>query len=512
MGKKDFEIVGAIDVGTHNLHLTIAQVHKNGKIVILEDLTKPTNIGSDAFTTGRIQNETIIDTLKALKGFAFVLREYKVKKVRAIAKSALREAENREYVLEHIRMKTGITVEIINNAQERFLMYKALRYQAQDLNLTNYRESGLIINIASGGTEVSIYHKGNLEFTEYIKIGVLRLHETLAELQHKTIDYAQVMEDYIDSKLSMLKPIMSKTPIKYFVGLGSECNTVFRLLEPGDDHYIRQETLTDLYERVRVMMDDQLMERYALSPREAETFLPAVIILHSFFKMTLSKGIYAPKVVLRHGILYDLADQLFDHFRQEEYQKDIISSVWYIANKYRADKLHSAQVAKLSLTVFDQTKKLHKLGERERLYLEIAAILHNIGYFVNFSDHDNLSYALILRQNIMGLANEELDLIAQIVRYHDHEEPGLHHQAYQILSFRDKITVSKLAAILKLSNSLDVSQGQKIQGVKIVFSENILNFYLKTKHNILLEEWTFSQKASFFEEVLGVRPQTRIKK
>lgn len=511
MGKKAFDIVGAIDVGSHYLHMTIAQVNENGQVIILEDLTKPTNIGIDTFTLGRIATSTMRDTVEALKGFALVLRDYKVKIYKAIATSAFREAENREYVLEQIRLKTGLSVEVINSAQERFFMYKALRYQSPELKLTHPEESALIINIASGGVEVSIYDRGSLKLTEYVKIGALRLRETLADLQNKTTNFSQVMEEYIDSKLSLIKPMINNTTIKYFIGLGSELNTIFRLIRRNDLHIMDSEDITNLYEKVRVMLDEQLRDTFDLHPRQIETFLPSVIILNSFLKMTKTKRVYIPMVELRQGILEDLSDRIYDHPRRVEYMKDIVSSVWYIAKKYGVDRQHSSQVAKLALSIFDQTKKLHKLGEMERLYLQIAAILHTIGYFVSFSDHHFFSYELIKKQNIMGLANAELDLIANIILYHEGEVPRQSHRNYQGLIVEAKITVSKLAAILKLADSLDISRGKKIEKVEIIFAGEELQFKLSAKQNILLEEWSFAQRMIFFEEVMGMRPRIKRK-
>lgn len=511
MGKKAFDIIGAIDVGTQNLHLTIAQVNENGDIIALEDLIKPTTIGSDAFTMGRITISTMRETVDVLKGFVLILKDYKVKTYKAISTSAFREAENREYVLEHIRLKSGISVEVVNSAQERFYMYKALRYQSPELSLINSEESGLVVNIASGGVEVSIYDQGSLKLTEYLKIGALRLHETLAELQNKTTDFSQVMEEYIDSKLSLLKPMINNANIKYFVGLGTEINTIFRLCGRSSEPFADKEDITILHEKVRGMLNEQLMDTFALTARQVETFLPSVIILNSFLKMTKTKRVYVPMVTLRQGILYDLADQKYLLSRREEFQKDIISSVWYIAKKYGVDKYHSSQVAKLALEIFDQTRKLHKLGERERLYLQIAAILHTIGYFVNFSEHNILSSELIKKQNIMGLDNYELDIIANIVLYHKEEVPRQHHLYYQSLPYEKKITVSKLSAILKLADSLDISRGKKIEQLQISFTGDELSFKLNAKKSTLLEEWEFAQGSLFFEEVMGVQPQVKHK-
>lgn len=510
MGKNHYKVVGAIDVGSNYLHMSIAQINEeDGSVTVLEDLTKPTTIGRDTFTVRRVMASTIRDTVDILKGFSHVLKDYKVKIYKAISTSGIREAENRDYVLEHIRLKTGINVEVINNAQEKFYLYKALRYHSPNLDLINSDRSILIVNIATGGVEVSIYDKGNLKLTEYLKIGALRLRETLAELQRKTTDFSKVMEEYIDSKVSLLKPIIKNADIQQFVGLGNELKMIYQLCSKQDEHFFEIEDLAVIYDKAYGMLEEQIVNTFSLSVKQAETFLPSILILNSFVKMIKTKRVYVPPVVLRHGLLSDIADQLYETPRRQESINDIISSVWYIAKKFGVDKRHASHVEKMALSIFDQIKKLHRLGERDRLYLQIASIIHAIGYFVNFSDPDIIAYELILKQSIVGLADNEMMIIANIVRYHEMELPSFLHPNYYVLSYEEKIKVTKLAAILKLADSMDVSRGKKIEQVNITLSGDDLYFKLTTKHDILLEEWAFVQGSVFFEEVMGVRPMLK---
>ena len=510
MAKNKFQTVAVIDVGTNNLKMTVVQVYENGKIVILEDLVKPTMIGSDAFSAGRISVSTMHEALGSLKGFSHVLKEYKIKTVRAVSTSALREAENREYILDHILMHTGIEVEVINSSQEQFYLYKALRYQSPWLGLS--KESSLVVNIASGGVEFSIYELGNLKLMDYINIGALRLYEMLSGMENKTADYSRVMEEFVHSRLSFLIPHIRNADIRHFVGIGSEINTVAGLCRPSRDQTVSAKNFSALYSRVRGMTKEQLMETYDLTARQVEILFPTVIILNAFLSLTSCKLIYVPEIELRHGIIYDLADGLFSHPRQEEFQKDIISSVWYIANKYGLEKQHASVVAKMALSIFDQTARYHRLASRERQYLQIAAILHTIAYFVNYSEQNALSYELMRRQNIMGLSDNELDIIANIVYYHGAEVPRQHHTHYQNLTDKDKIVVSKLTAILKLADSLNISRSDAIKQIEISRQGATLVFSASTKEYLPLEEWAFSQKAYFFEEVFGVMPQLKCRR
>ncbi|WP_333861776.1 Ppx/GppA phosphatase family protein [Clostridium sp.] len=507
------ELIAVIDVGSNYLRMSIAQVDKKVNIKVLENVIKPTQNGRDTFISGRISINTIHETCATLKGFVNLMKDYNVKYYKAVSTSGIREAENKQYVLEKIRLRVGIDVQAITAAEERFFMLKAIRRYFLKSELKILKNT-LIVDVTSGGLEMLIYKENQLKFVEYEKLGALRLKENLWELEKETLYFSKVMEQHIESKLYLLRDIISKYKTNYFIGLGGELKTVFKIIESLNKSkdgsinkdFILKENFLKLYHNIKDMSGDELMFTYNLSKKETELLMPSISIFYYFFKITNSNKIYVPKISLWQGILYDLVDELLDTRGKEEYFQDIISSVWYIGNKYGINKPHAAFVEKISLSIFDQTYKLHKLGHKERMYLQVASILHDTGNIINNEYHHIHSYNIIKSQNILGFSNKEIDLIAHIVRYHSYEIPMRAHNSYQILDDKSKIVVSTLAAILKLAECLDSSHLQKIKKLKLALSGEILFFNLESEDEIILEEWNFKKNIDFFEEVVGVRP------
>ncbi len=505
-----WKIIAAIDVGANYLRMTIGEINTQGEVKILEDVVKPTKIGKDTFSLTRISVQTIHETCDDLKGFVRLMKDYKIKYYKAVATSGIREAKNKQYVLEQIRLRTGLNIKSINIAEEQFFMLKAVSNHLSLIDIKKSEQS-LIVNITSGAVETAIYEDGKLKFTEHVKVGSLKIREALSDLETKTIEFSETMEQYIESKIYALKSRIQKFEIYHFLGLGGELNTICGIIRKKKgiskkDYFIKKEELLELTKEIGDMDNFQIKTTFGLSNQTAELLLPSILIFYCFLKITKAKGIQIPKLSLRQGILYDLSDEILNIPRKKELINDIISSVWYIGEKYQIDKEHAFFVEKFSLEIFDHTKKLHKLGDRERLYLQVAAILHDVGNFISANNHNLHSYNVIRAQSIIGFSDIELELIANAARYHSEAIPTEVHKNYRYLSDENKMVVSTLAAILKLSEALDISHMQKIKELKLLGTKDNLFFNLRADSDLILEEWNFSRHVDFFEEVIGVKP------
>ncbi|NLN88131.1 MAG: hypothetical protein GX133_11130 [Syntrophomonadaceae bacterium] len=181
MKKASRQTAAAIDVGTNFVSMMIAEITPEGMVSPLEDVWKPTQIGRDTFSTGKIELSSTQELSKTLKSFVRLMKDYRVKHYQAVATTGIREAQNREYVLDQISLRTGLKVEVINNLQERFYEFKSMRDSISDLH-TMSEDGLLVVSLGMGGTEIFAFNAGSLQYTEYVKMGSLRLRELLADL------------------------------------------------------------------------------------------------------------------------------------------------------------------------------------------------------------------------------------------------------------------------------------------------------------------------------------------
>lgn len=507
--KTKHEILAGIDVGSYSTKMKIAEVDPEGGINTLESLRKIVNLGKDTFNTGLIRHEHVEDICDILKGFKKLISEYDADRYRIVATSALREADNRDYILDYIYMKTGFRINIISESEERFFTYNAIVDKLKDFSRLK-QEGVLIVDIGSGGVEITLFNEGSLVFTQHIKTGSLRLKEVLSDLERKTLNFPNLIGEFIESETDALNIFLKQNAIKNFLGTGSEIRIMHYLLERNrkeyDRSYINKDAFYRIYHQIIGKSSQQIMEHYKLDPENVETLVPAMMVYEKFLSLTQSDRLYTPTVSLCDGLIRHMVDKKYDIENKVLSDKDIISSVKKLGERFFYDNKHANQVEKVTLQLFDQLKRLHGYSKRERLLLQIAAILHDVGKYINVKSHNMLSHDIIMNSEILGLSKKDMLVTANIVKYHSLNMPSVEDPSYASLACDDRIMISKLAAFLKIADSLDKSHKQKITGLKITFNDRSLTLKAEASQDALLEEWEFENKSTLFTEVYGLEP------
>lgn len=501
------KLIAAIEVGMTELKFIICEINSLGGITILENLNMFSNIEKDIWTEQKITVNTIHHICKIINGFVNIMKDYDVKEYRAVATTGISKACNREYVLEQIKSKTGIYIEVINSSEERFLLYKDLYETIPDL-INLYEEGTIIVNIDCIGVNISAYSKSSLKFTEYIDLCSIKLNQALHGLEQYTLNYQKIIGEYIDSKISVFKNLITEMHVKNYIVLGEEAFIIHKLFKHKSDNesFITKKEILTLNNLIENMTIEQIIERFEFQRKKVQSVILSLITLTTIFNMTNAKGMLIPMILLPKGIICNMVDEEVYTIRKEFLLRDILDSSMYIANKFKIDESHIKYVERMAVHIFDNTKLLHKLKEREKLYLQIATILYEIGRYIGLYSSEKHSSDIIKSQNIIGLSNDEVSMIACIAKYQSNEVPSLLDEEYLRLNYENRIIVSKLCSILKLANSLDISRKQKINKYDVSFDSKYVYFRYKASRDIRLEQCSFESNAIFFEEVIGIKP------
>ena len=190
----------------------------------------------------------------------------------------------------------------------------------------------------------------------------------------------------------------------------------------------------------------------------------------------------------------------------------MISMVYQMAVHYESDMEHTKNVTRLSLAIFDGVRKISGLTPRDRLLLQMAGILHDCGKFVNMMYGTDNSYYLILNTEIIGISEDEKQIIANTIRFNSSVDVPDYSMVARQMSHVNYVRMLKMAAILGLANGMDRSHQQRIQDVRVTVSGSELQVIANTIYDITLEQGMIENRSHFFEQIYGLKPVLRQKR
>jgi len=518
---KKAPVAAVIDIGSNELRLHIAQAAKPmaekepDAVKYLEILSYPLSLGRDTFHVGQMSFDKVDKACEVIKNFLHVARGYGVRNVRTVAGTAMREAANVDYILDQIKIKTGVDVYVMDDLEEKRHIYKLLANYAEDF----LKKSAVIVYIGTGSMGVSLFMEGKMPRTWNIRVGSLRMGELFGELQEFTREFYRLMEEYLAGFTYKLRDELPEG-IRHFIVSGPEIELIAKLATPEASppfgvplFEVPREDFEGFYEKIKRKTTDRIAADFGLDGDRAESLLPAACIYQNLFGYTQAKVITASRMLPCDAILFEMLYPKRFAAIEKRFDKGTVLSAKELAVRHGANIPHSEQVRDFALMIFDKIKKLHGLGNRDKLLLIAAALLHDIGECINTLDHNKISYEMVRRSDLVGLTQAEHEIVALLCRYHSGDAAhDLNEPCYTSLDSGTKVKVSKLAAMLRLADSLDRSHTQKFIRVDVKLSENTLVITANTDANAALEQWSFREKGRFFAEVFGIKSILKIKK
>jgi exopolyphosphatase/guanosine-5'-triphosphate,3'-diphosphate pyrophosphatase len=263
------------------------------------------------------------------------------------------------------------------------------------------------------------------------------------------------------------------------------------------------EGLDALIETCQRQTADELARAHKLPFTDAETITPALLVCQVLLKSTRAKKMLVADVSMRDGLLLDMMRSTAGK-RGDAAYKEVIQSAQSVAQKYRVDTNHAEQSRRLALRLFDQLANEHRLGERHRLLLEVAAILHEVGTFVSSRAHHKHSYYLIANSEILGLTQGELAVVANVARYHRRSRPKPSHPEYTMLPREQRMIVNKLAALLRVADALDISRTQQIHDFQCRIDNNGLVISVSGGGDLTLERRSLAELGDMLLDIYGL--------
>jgi exopolyphosphatase/guanosine-5'-triphosphate,3'-diphosphate pyrophosphatase len=494
-------------MGASSIRLVVAEVEPDGSLRVLEDISRGVLLGKDTFTHARLGGATIEATLKALEGFRRVMDGYRVADYRAVATSAVREAGNSDSFLDRVRLRTGLEVEVIEGTEENRLTYVAVR-EALGEHEALRRGTALLVAVGGGSADISCLRQGEPVHSGTFALGSIRMRQNLAAWRGSHEQLIRLIRRHIHNVVEDIRQEMPLGEVEHFIALGSDVQfAAARIL--GEEEaaaelpVVPREDFLRFCDQVTGYDVEQLIERYRLPQVDAETLGPALMAYRELLAETRAERILVPDASLRRGLLLDMVHS--ERRGIEDFRRQVLSSAQALGERYRYDAAHARNVAHLAVRIFDELRGEHGLGDRERLLLEVAALLHDVGIYVNLRGHHKHSQYILSVSEVFGLSREDLLLVSNIARYHRRALPQKSHLPYMGLDRDTRLTVRKLAAILRVANALDADHLQKVTGVRLVREEDGWCLEAEGAGDLTMERLASTSRADLFQDTFGRR-------
>jgi exopolyphosphatase/guanosine-5'-triphosphate,3'-diphosphate pyrophosphatase len=503
----------AIEIGSYALEMKIYEISAKGAIREIDRVFHVIELGRDSYNYKKISFEIIDEVCDILYDFKNIMQSYAIEDYRVCATSAVREAANCQSILDRIRIRTGMNVDVLSNSELRYIFNKAVAFREKKFSEI-VSEGTVLVDVGSGSLQMTIYDQGKLITTQNLKLGSLRVRETFSKLNICASQYMDTLEEYVDIDLnSAIDMFFRNVKIKNMIATGDYVSYMFAEADMDIKHkeFITAEDYRKQYDRIvkKAMSDSK--EYIGGTKIPTEILIPSAVIYKKVLDITGADRIWLPKVKLCDGMVVEYARKSRKLKLTRNFLEDIISAAWVIAKRYEGDTAHLESVEKSALMVFDAMKKYHGLSERERLLLQIAAIVHDCGKYISILEPGQSCYNIIAGTEIIGLSHKERMMVANIARFNT-DDFEYEDVLLQEMDRESYMIILKLTAILRICNALDRTHKQKFGNLNISLNKKELIISTETFSNIAIEKGTFEGKAELFEEIYGIKPVLKVKR
>lgn len=500
--------LAAIDIGTNSFHLVIADVKSNGKFTVLSKDKEVVRLGEGMTDMKHLSASAIERAMGTLRRFMQLAQSMDAP-VRAVATSAVREALNQDALISRAQAELGLEIEVVSGFEEARLIYLGVM-QA----LPVYQKSVLLTDIGGGSTEFLVGRQGAVQYVNSLKIGAVRLSRRYfggGTIKARAVEECRA---YLAGALNPIARAVKDRPFDIAIGSsGTILNTASMILAARGEIVeadpnamaIRRDDLSAIVESV--LSAGTLARRRdipGIDPARADIIVAGVLILEQIFAQLKLKEMTTSVYALREGILLDTVQKQSGEDRSVDHLTDIRkASIYHLAESCHYEPRHAATVRRTALSLFDQLRALHGLGNAEREYLEAAAVLHDIGYHISHAQHHRHSYYLIRHSELLGFTDREIEIIANVARYHRKSHPKVKHEGFPRLGERDRQIVLALSALLRIADGLDRRHQDIFAAVTAQHGGDGVELRLALKRDTDpgIELWGAQRRKELFEEI-----------
>ncbi|MCW4000627.1 MAG: Ppx/GppA family phosphatase [Candidatus Bathyarchaeota archaeon] len=509
-------VVGFVDIGTNALRLLVVRINPNFSYTTISQEKEVVRLGEQEFKDGILKPEAMERAIFVCGKFADLARTYGASEIIAVGTSAIREAKNQEEFLQRLYRETGINVNVISGEDEAKLICLGV---SSGIDIGD--EKALFIDLGGGSTEIAIGDQYECSYVQSLQLGAIRLtSQFIGEGWRGPIkeEVYKKIKAYAADEIRAVKPRVLEYGVRLAYGssgtminLAEISNKLFKKSNSNGELVLTKKNLKKVATALCWLPLEDRRSVPAINPDRADIIIAGAAVIEAIMEEFGLEEIHISHRELRDGLLVEYLSN-FEGFRELQRTPMRDRSVLSLGRSCNFDEKHSETVAALALQLFDSAKQigLHDLGQREREMLGYAATLHDVGDFLSFNNHHQHSHYIISNAGLPGFDAHEIQIIANIARFHRKKLPSKKALKAEGLDEAGRLAVVVGSTFLRFAEKLDRSHCNLVKKAEFAREGKglvLLRFYSDT--DCSLEEWSVNQNRQAFFEAFDAELQAQ---
>jgi exopolyphosphatase/guanosine-5'-triphosphate,3'-diphosphate pyrophosphatase len=496
----------AVDIGSNSVRLKIARLSGRRLREIHED-REVTRLGEWVFRTGFLSPDAMAETIKVLRRFHRAVQDKGADTVRVVATSALRDARNSRAFLEWVRSTTGWPVEIISGVEEARLIHlglvSSLRVKVSPM---------LMIDLGGGSCELTVSSNGHIRDTVSLPLGAVRLTSEFFHHDPPRKSELRRLRGFVAREIGRISERISRARPKAVVAtsgtaasLAAVCQGLYKTSRPRATA-VSQSQMQRIAKMLSRMLIEERRKLSGVGPRRAEIIVAGAVVYAELLERCELRGFRYSPLGLRDGLLALMAAEYDRSTRSgKQLESERWDSIRAAVEHYRVDMSHVLQVRESAMRLFAALRSVHRLPPEYAEWLSAAAMLYEVGDYVNRNGRHRHSHYIIANSEILGYTPEQRRIIAAIARYLGKSRPTPGDGPMKVLLPADRESVPSASLLLRLARALNLGRSGAVQRARVQVhdGEVRLSLIAKPRASLDLELWAVEKEKSYFREIFG---------
>ena len=500
--------IASIDLGTNSFHAVIVDIMQDGSFRTIDKLKEMVLLAEKGIGD-RLSDAAIQRGIDALHKIKTLCDHQNTDKILAYATSAIREAENGGEFIQRVIDEIGLKINAIPGRVEAELIGLAVQHGVK-LPPT---QPVMMMDIGGGSVEFILGDRDKFYFLKSKKLGVARMTASFVDYDPISLNEIKALENHFANELKDIAEAFASRRTDIVVGSSGTMENIAAMIawrnneKPSlslNELEFTSSQFFEFYDDVIKMNHQERAELKGLDEKRIDLLAPGLILIRYVLKKFGIKKVIISSQALREGIIIRYIRKEFPHLQNLFTDPDPRRrSVMELLNKCHWHEEHSRHVTNMALTIFEFLKDEIELRDSDRELLEFASYLHDIGYHISHRKHHKHALYLIRNADLKGFKEHEIEIIANVARYHRRSTPKSRHKYYDRLSPGLKKRIKKLSAILRVADGLDRSHYQNVRHLNLLQDSDTITIKMLTESDPELEIWGAKRKSTLFEEVTG---------